>query len=138
MNPKIKQRWTSALRSGEYQQGRAALRVSLRDGTIRYCCLGVLCDLYSKATGVQWQGDNMHGMLSVLPDDVCRWADIKLEDNELTAYMGRIHGQYNSDCVVDTTGTELELIDGHYTKLPALNDEGANFVQLADLIEKKF
>jgi hypothetical protein len=40
MNPAIKQRWVAALKSGQYQQGRTALRY--RDN---FCCLGVLCDI---------------------------------------------------------------------------------------------
>lgn len=40
MNPEVKAKWTAALRSGDYQQGRGGL---LKDG--KYCCLGVLCDI---------------------------------------------------------------------------------------------
>lgn len=35
-------RWVEALRSGEYQQ----TTMSLRNGD-KFCCLGVLCDLYN-------------------------------------------------------------------------------------------
>jgi hypothetical protein len=45
MNPEIKAKWIAALRSGEYAQGRYALR----DGD-HFCCLGVLCDV----VGVSW------------------------------------------------------------------------------------
>lgn len=37
----IRDRWVTALRSDEYEQGRVRLRTS--DG--RFCCLGVLCDV---------------------------------------------------------------------------------------------
>jgi hypothetical protein len=47
MNQEIKKLWIDALTSGDYQQGRLRLRTV--DG--RYCCLGVLCDLYRKETG---------------------------------------------------------------------------------------
>lgn len=39
--------WIDALRSGEYEQGSGALQT--RDG--KFCCLGVLCDVYRKETG---------------------------------------------------------------------------------------
>jgi len=39
MTPTIKE-WTTALRSGEYDQGRASLHCD-----DSFCCLGVLCDL---------------------------------------------------------------------------------------------
>ena len=45
MNARIKRKWVTALRSGKYKQGRW----HLRDEGGGYCCLGVLCDLYSKA-----------------------------------------------------------------------------------------
>ena len=44
MDPALKARWTSALRSGRYQQGQKRL-FHQSNGTIHYCCLGVLCDL---------------------------------------------------------------------------------------------
>jgi hypothetical protein len=52
MNPEIKARWVAALRSGEYQQTTGNLRTE--NG---FCCLGVLCDLHSKATGIEWAVD---------------------------------------------------------------------------------
>src|SRR6267378_4402002 len=47
MNPDIKAKWIAALESGEYIHGHGVLR-SLDN---KYCCLGVLCDLYHKETG---------------------------------------------------------------------------------------
>jgi len=45
MDPGIRAAWVAALRSGEYQQGKANLRAA--DNT--YCCLGVLCELAVQA-----------------------------------------------------------------------------------------
>lgn len=39
-----RKRWTEALRSGEYQQGRGQLMTSYQ-GDKLFCCLGVLADL---------------------------------------------------------------------------------------------
>lgn len=44
MNKEIAKIWTKALRSGKYKQGICALRTDDN----KYCCLGVLCDLYDK------------------------------------------------------------------------------------------
>ncbi len=52
MNQEIKERWIEALRSGEYQQGREHL---FHCG--KFCCLGVLTDLYIKEHGLQWKQD---------------------------------------------------------------------------------
>lgn len=40
MNQTIKEKWITALRSGEYKQGKDVLRSG-----DEFCCLGVLCDL---------------------------------------------------------------------------------------------
>lgn len=40
MNPKIKEKWVKALRSGRYKQGRGRLKRG-----DKYCCLGVLCKI---------------------------------------------------------------------------------------------
>ena len=46
MKKEIAERWVSALRSGEYKQGKLYLKSE--NG---YCCLGVLCDIL----GVEWK-----------------------------------------------------------------------------------
>ena len=53
MNQEIKKRWIEALRSGEYQQGKESL---FHCG--KFCCLGVLTDLYIKEHGLQWKQDS--------------------------------------------------------------------------------
>ncbi len=52
MNPNVKEKWVKALRSGHYQQGKGMLRT--HDDA--FCCLGVLCDLYGRATEEEWEG----------------------------------------------------------------------------------
>ena len=42
LDPKIKQDWTAALRSGEYGQAREMLMRKNDDDRLSYCCLGVL------------------------------------------------------------------------------------------------
>lgn len=80
MNPDVKKKWLEALRSGEYKQGKEALR--LPDNT--FCCLGVLCDLHAKETGNQWlpvDGDMEYlGGTCVVPDEVMQWAGLPEED----------------------------------------------------------
>lgn len=51
MKPDIKSRWVSALRSGEYAQGRNYLRQIDHQDVPQFCCLGVLCDL-AKQDGI--------------------------------------------------------------------------------------
>lgn len=46
MDKTWKRRWVKALRSGEYQQGTGTLcRFDPREGSLQFCCLGVLADI---------------------------------------------------------------------------------------------
>src|SRR3990167_5958720 len=50
-----KRRWLQALRSRDYKQGEGALAKIDTDGKIKNCCLGVLCDVVKKHTGIgEW------------------------------------------------------------------------------------
>ena len=78
MKPDIKAQWLTALRSGDYQQGRGHLRRG-----DQYCCLGVLCNLYGKAVGAEWDNQygpdrvhTIHGSEYVLPLEVQKWAGV--------------------------------------------------------------
>lgn len=85
MKPEIKARWLAALRSGDYIQGHGRLR----EGNT-FCCLGVLCDLYAKETGVEWQkeesGHCAFDHASFLPNCVMHWAG--LEDHDPIPKLG--------------------------------------------------
>ena len=111
MNPQIKQKWVSALRSGDYQKTQCYLRTD--DG---FCCLGVLCDLYGKENNVEWNlvnnGHNyeFQDRESYLPSSVKKWAGVE-----------------DSNPFVN---------DGEST-LVSLNDTGCTFEQIADVIEKQ-
>jgi hypothetical protein len=123
MNKEIKQEWVKALRSGEYEQGRNQLKT--KNG--KFCCLGVLCDLYSKKNNVPWSTESssihknfqhytIHGALENLPDQVKAWA-----------------GLQESDPVVkhkDPFPTHVHL--------SYINDQGTSFAEIANIIEEEF
>lgn len=116
MNQDIKQMWVTALRSGEFKQARKALRTN--EG---YCCLGVLCELYSRTHGMPWgvprnaTGYHMFGDQSGLPPQVRDWSGVKHMDGLLPAY--------------------IEADDGNRTSLADLNDTGKSFAQIAEIID---
>lgn len=56
MNKAIAKQWVEALRSGRYQQGIGSL-----NKYDRYCCLGVLTDLYLKETNQTWKENGDDG-----------------------------------------------------------------------------
>lgn len=112
----------AALRSGEYKQARGALRVN-----DRYCCLGVLCDVYRKETGIEeWvkiPTQHMAGtayqfldIVGVLPVEVMKWLGWS-ETNPTVSHP-----------ILGSKHTLAHLNDGH--KL--------SFSEIADVIEQNF
>lgn len=101
MNQQIKQKWVDALNSGEYEQQRLG-QLHNPDG---WCCLGVLCDVYSQEKGIDWE-DYDYSQANCpsyilessefLPLEVAEWAEFEPEE-----IMGngdvRIHFN-DSDC----------------------------------------
>lgn len=114
MNQEIKKRWTDALRSGHYEQGKDSLRNAESNS---FCCLGVLTDLYLKEQNYEWSSllcDSPR-----LPSSVVEWAELK---NANPGFR-------------DESFTEGTNYPYHY--LAALNDdENMPFKEIADLIEK--
>jgi hypothetical protein len=125
MNPEIKAQWVAALRSGDYVQGRGRLRTSW--GSLQpheFCCLGVLCDLAAKEGQGTWldrfyTNDDLSVIFkpvvglsteTMLPRSVAQWAGMTCKDAE---------------------DPEIEGVplSGH-------NDDGKNFKEIADLIDR--
>lgn len=71
MSKKVKRAWVKALRSGEYKQGMGHLCQASADGTDRFCCLGVLCDIMIPGNWVHGTSDmaDRHEAYSLAPAD---------------------------------------------------------------------
>ena len=108
MNQDIKTRWIAALRSGKYKQGRDGLKND--DGT--FCCLGVLCEVM----GIIPDGDQYEGEDAFLPKSI-------MEATGLT----------NDASLAD----DVAFRDSARYSLVELNDAGADFNFIADVIEKQ-
>lgn len=116
-------KWVDALRSGDYRQGRGALRSGYEPET-SYCCLGVACDV-SDVGG--WSGNvyrttdeygHSSSASSVLPYEVADWLDIGTRDRS------------NPD-LVDIAGDLIDAI--------AANDSlGWTFDDIADALERTY
>lgn len=129
MNAHIKARWVAALRSGFYVQGYERLRGRDMEGKVRYCCLGVLCELavqdgitkhahdevLSTASTTYYTDGDFHSEKSLLPEVVANWAGL------------------------NTTSPYVDLgPDSPCITLSCLNDQGVmSFYQIADLIERE-
>jgi hypothetical protein len=91
MNEQVKQQWIEALRSGEYSQTQEQLK-----DHHGYCCLGVLCDLYSRANenGLWIEEENLFHFetfegeyeYTILPVSVSEWAGLGGVDNPVVEY----------------------------------------------------
>lgn len=125
MNPKVKQKWVEALRSGKYKQTRGVLR--RRGGS--YCCLGVLCEI-AREEGIvdrRWESRYKEYVYfnpvfppdsnsCDLPEAVVRWSGLDSSDPEVDIPRG---------------------IDKQ--TLASLNDElKYSFSKIADVIEQQF
>lgn len=119
MKQEIAQKWSAALRSGEFKQGKVRLRPA--DG---YCCLGVLCELYRRETGEgEWHGGplvfvfetppkNGETSSAALPNSVMEWSGI---------------------------GSAFAMFDQETRRdLSQENDTGTPFSGIADIIDKKW
>lgn len=111
MNETVKEKWKTALTSGEYEQGIGSLRVNNK-----YCCLGVLTDLYHKETGKgRWSAmdvfidDNEEASSGFLTLGVQKWAGLP------------------TNCPA--------VVDGE-RYLHNLNDTGTPFVEIAKLLDE--
>jgi len=131
MKKKIAKIWTKALRSGKYKQGISALR----DKNNKFCCLGVLCDLYDKdrkakkkksikISAPKYNGNKdkycyVYGTTAdFLPQEVKKWAGMRSNKGNF----------------------ELDN-DGVYLDLALLNDGDTylgrkNFKEIAKIIEQ--
>lgn len=136
MDPKIKAMWVEALRSGEYQQCDGRLRMESEDGE-KFCCLGVLTDLYFKANPDDPERSNWdnfafviepslkHGyerpdrVSDLLPIRVARWAGLPFTHD------------------VGTGKTDVAVLVGNDNEFLAdLNDNGSTFSEIARFIEE--
>ena len=119
MNPEIKAKWLEALRSGRYTQAKEQLHIK-DDG---FCCLGVLCDVLDPT---QWKDEYgaMYycGERSTLPDNILM--TVELGANRCVSIPSRVHLAVGYG--VSSAKTLAEM-----------NDRGATFEEIADIIEKE-
>ena len=112
MNPRIKQLWINALRSGSYQQGRGRLR-----GEDGFCCLGVLCDLHPRSRS-EW----------------------KQHDGNWSSFGHHVH--YPPLKIWEWAGAldrkRMPVRPAEEIELAKMNDRGASFNDIADFVEQRF
>ena len=117
------QKWVETLRSGVYEQGQHQLRYE-----DFYCCLGVACEVYRKEVGGVWEQAQI-ALFSDADADGGTW------------WFGSDPENKQADVLPTMVAEWLGLKDekGSYGEesLTFLNDEGASFDEIADVIEKE-
>lgn len=140
-----REKWVAALRSGEFKQAREALmNNAYEDGDyvgIGYCCLGVLCEVFKRETGLGgWLRDDEDGSLGT--------EDTKfVVDEELDAAYGADTNIQPPPAVAEWAGLVnasstygVEMEDGFVISQQSLsreNDHGAPFEKIAEIIESE-
>lgn len=124
MRERVKKLWLEALRSGKYEQGRLALRTVDN----RFCCLGVLCDVYQKEMKRQ------------------KKKQLNMELSCAAPIPTQVYMYDNEECTLPKIVMKWSGVKGHLgnvrymeenTNLADLNDDRAmTFKQIADVIEK--
>ena len=97
-----------ALRSGEYKQTTETLQ-----DEYGYCCLGVMCDVYAKETGIALE----------LDDDGTIYGGSLMDQKTVQEWVG----------LKDTTGQSQE----EYSLAELNDDEGYTFEEIALFIESE-
>jgi hypothetical protein len=151
MNSEIKHQWITALESGNYEKGTGFLRTA----TNKFCCLGVLCDLYvhhvgkpylwkdsfTESTAIAFREhhrDNAGVLVEhtgVLPDIVMEWAG--LDEYDPAVYVYSNHDQTPDpelDYSVSENGDRI-LQDRIVYPISGVNDETPDFTKVIQLIK---
>jgi hypothetical protein len=115
MKKKFVKPWTDALRSGEYQQCQGSLKTDHG-----FCCLGVLTDVTLKQGVIKGEWVKNKG-----PTDQYTFrAENEVNVVHLPSSVATLVG------ISSSTGA----FGGSHT-LAGLNDKGATFLEIADIIE---
>lgn len=124
MKKEVKEKWLNALRSGEYQQCKGALK----RGENNFCCLGVLSDIYQKENpDLKWESHPNH------PDVLT----LSCQKNEISEGPFQLCEQVMKFAEIDESLTKNIFIKEFNSTLVQLNDiNGKSFAEIADIIEK--
>lgn len=156
MNPEVKAKWIAALLSGKYKQGKGKLHKIANylfekgwkstgknaEDAERYCCLGVICELYRQETGKgRWEFVENEGVFTFIDsrgkrtdgmptDEVMEWAG--MPTSALIQLDVKDSKKFNKD---EDDEPDPDYVNRDFY-LAAQNDEGRTFKTIAKVIEK--
>lgn len=112
--------WLSALRSGEYEQGKHFL-MRETDASTCYCCLGVLSKIQGRLTPDGWDAQ----------EPTPKTAEELAYDNPCFPTFRFGDGTFPHKCYA-------QLEKSKCSSLASCNDNGLSFLQIADIIEQLY
>jgi hypothetical protein len=145
-------RWIEALRSGDYEQAEGRLMKGSGSGkpgdeTMAFCCLGVLCDIIEIGGWEYDDEEDEHryavdhsSSFELLPDYVQDRTGLspsggfnvpvrQVEVDGVVSFTSKQPGTYDYE-----QWRDAPLMDS----LVEMNDDGASFKQIADLLDSEF
>lgn len=154
LNKPIIQKWVDALRSGEFSQTQNRLGRMHEDGTMSYCCLGVLCEVaisdglnIERTINEDYNDVEFNGRSGIPPEEVAYHAGLALEgmapdDGADEAWMVPVTDAVQKFVEVERVDEygeiyrPLHVTNNNMVGLADLNDSGnATFEEIADAIE---
>lgn len=121
MNAAIAKDWVNALRSGEYKQQTGTLATDDLNGNSKFCCLGVLCDMYVKTH----------------PEAECE-VGIRMRPVPGTGHSIGIVDYFGDSCFLpQSVQLWADVSQPLQEELAELNDNGCTFTDIAAAIEAK-
>ncbi len=115
--------WTDALRSGEYLQGtRSLLKYNREEGDLRYCCLGVLCEVMGLESG---QSKEVQVAYCFGTDKDVAFLPESLRDKSGLTGLGYF------------SPMNMPYLKGNHS-LACANDHGVSFAEIADHLDKYY
>lgn len=123
MDPKFKEKWLKALRSGRFRQATGNLKIK-RDGRWGHCCLGVLSETDPKVKPSEHAGrvQFVFPLKGVMPDwDPAHHDDVYTDGAMMPSHFSEPRYGLKEDTLDNFAG---------------LNDNGVTFETIAGIIEE--
>ena len=139
-NLELIKEWIEALRSGEYTQGKKALRNIKNE----FCCLGVLCDITKEKLNLEWELEVYELADELIEGEIYHIGKEKCEGLlpfKVSEYLGaklnyKVMISARNSKILEYVNNDLRL---NYTYLTDLNDVWElDFNQIADILEEEF
>lgn len=131
MNQEVKEKWITALESGEFKQGKEYM---CKEGS--YCCLGVLSELYAREHGVD--------LMSLYEDSSLEDAEDEEKRITLNGYIGETDELHPDVAIWAGLPVEVRVKykPAHIgfkndTKIAWVNDKYLDFEKIAQLIREQ-